>query len=71
MTFVTANPVPFGAFDIFRLTNKHTSFAMNLRRWIDVLATRRVLARLSSSQMQDIGLTEVRALTVSKLLERA
>jgi len=71
MTVVTANPVPFGAFEIFQMTNKKPSLLTVLRGWVDVLTTRRVLAHLTYAQMEDIGLNGVKSLTVSKLIERA
>ena len=56
-TNTMTNAAPFGAFEIFEFTNKRTSFLGFIRTWLDARATRKELAKLTVSQLEDIGLS--------------
>ncbi|MFT4715788.1 MAG: hypothetical protein ACI861_002006 [Paracoccaceae bacterium] len=56
MTITATNTVSFGAFEIFELTNKKANLLASLRNWTQVRATRKVLSKLSVTQLDDIGL---------------
>ena len=56
MTITATNTVPFGAVEIFELTNKVEVIIANVRDWAAKRATRKALAQLTVSQMEDIGL---------------
>lgn len=57
MTITATNTVLFGAFEIFEQTNKRAPILSLLRDWNDRRTTRKAMARLSVSQMEDIGMT--------------
>ncbi|NOX74549.1 MAG: DUF1127 domain-containing protein [Alphaproteobacteria bacterium] len=56
MTLYATNSVPFGAFEIFEIANKRPSFIAAIFEWNAKRITRKALAGLSVSQMEDIGL---------------
>jgi uncharacterized protein YjiS (DUF1127 family) len=56
MTLYATNSVPFGAFEIFEIANKRSSFATAIAKWNAKRKTRKALAELTISQMEDIGL---------------
>ncbi len=56
MTMYATNSVPFGAFEIFEIANKRPTLVTAILDWANKRATRKALAKLSVSQMNDIGL---------------
>ena len=54
---VNTTPAPFGAITVFRAVNFVMNLSQSVVAWKEERDTRRVLAKLSAEQLDDVGLT--------------